>query len=100
MKTFLSFVIRLYAHLLTLYPRTDRDEFARDMLLDFSDLARDAGKSGVWALVLFCLRELVDFPISLLRAHSRENRMTPVFHSGPARGAFQGALALGLAFAA
>ncbi len=42
MNTFLSLVIRLYTHLLALYPQPYRDEFAQDMLLDFSDLAEDA----------------------------------------------------------
>ncbi len=54
MNTFLSLAIRLYTYLLALYPYAYRDEFAEDMLLDFSDLAEDASQKGNWALALFC----------------------------------------------
>ncbi len=93
-------MIKSYAVLLSLFPPVYRQEFAEDMLLDFSDLAIDASKKGNGALMLFCLRELVDFPINLLRIHSKEDGMTTVFRAGPARGALQGAVVLGLALAA
>ena len=93
-------LIRIYRFLLQLYPAKFRSEFEEQMLLDFSDMAADVRQKGRLPLVLFCLHELIDFPINLIRAHSREGHMTPVFHSGPVRGAFQGAVALGLACAA
>ncbi len=99
MNAILSFLIKSYALLLRLFPPVYRQEFAEEMLLDFSDLAADAGKKGNLALMFFCLRELVDFPFNLLRIHSKEDSMTTAFRVGPAHAAFRSALALGLAFA-
>ncbi len=98
MKTFLSLIIRFYTCLLALYPRSYRQEFGEEMLMDFSELAKDARQKGKQALALFCLRELVDFPANLLKAHLGKG-MSPSFRPGAARNILQVALAFGLALA-
>ncbi len=57
----------LYAALLRLYPRDFRDEFAQDMRLDFQEALADASSRGGFATLDLCLRELGDFPATLLR---------------------------------
>ncbi len=97
MDKLLLLLIKSFAFLLRLYPRSYRDEFAEEMLLDFSELATDAGKKGIWALALLCLHELVDFPISLLRICWREH-MVKILRSHPVNYGFRGALGFGVMF--
>jgi hypothetical protein len=98
MNKLLSVIINSYAILLGLYPRSYREEFAEEMLLDFSDMAADAGKKGPRSLMLFCLRELVEFPISLLRIHWRDGHMARVFQSQPVNYGLRGALGFGVLY--
>jgi hypothetical protein len=91
-------LIKLYAFLLYLYPRSYRGEFAEEMLLDFSDMAADAGKKGPRSLILFCLRELVEFPINLLRIHWRDGHIARVFQSQPVNYGLRGALGFGVLY--
>jgi len=98
MKTLLSFLNRIYAYLVRYYPHSYQEEFAEEMLLDFSALAADANKKGIFSLILFCLRELIEFPANLLRIHVREGRMFKILHSQPVNNGLRGALGFGIAF--
>lgn len=93
------FVVKIYSLLLRLYPSVYRNEFAADMLQDFSDMAADAGKRGGLSLVWFCLRELVDFPMNLLKAHLERNSMNPAFQPQAARNILRIAFGFGVALA-
>ncbi len=95
MKKLFSLLIKCYAYLLRFYPRPYREEFAEEMLLDFSALAAEANKKGRLDLVFFCLHELVDFPISLLQAHLRESGVLIRLRAEPLNTAWRGALAFG-----
>jgi hypothetical protein len=57
----------LYAALLCTYPRDFRDLFAEDMRLDFQDALAEASNRGGFAALRVCLRELGDYPGTLLR---------------------------------
>ncbi len=91
-------MIRMYGLLLRLYPNSFRSEFAEQMLLDFSDMAADAGKKGCFSFALFCLHELIDFPVNLLRVHFEEGRMFRLLRSQPVNYSLRGAFGFGLAF--
>ncbi|RPI94054.1 MAG: hypothetical protein EHM40_07790 [Chloroflexi bacterium] len=99
MTGILKIVIRFYSLLLRLYPGSFRNEFAEAMLHDFSDLAVDARKKGRFAFVLFCLHELIDFPINLLRAHLAHGGMPGILHSQPLNSGLRGAVGFGAGFA-
>lgn len=92
-------IIRIYRFMLHLYPAKFRNEFEEQMLLDFSDLAMDSWKKGRISFVSFCLRELVDFPASLLKMHLEKKSMNPAFHPGAARNILRIAFGFGLALA-
>jgi ABC-type amino acid transport system permease subunit len=94
----LSIIVRSFAFLLRLYPRSYREEFAEEMLLDFANLAADASKMGRRPLILFCLRELVEFPINLLRIHWRDRHLARVFQSPPVDYGLRGALGFGVLY--
>lgn len=93
-----NLLIRVYTFLLQLYPKAFRNEFSDEMLRDFSDLAADAGKKGPRFLMLFCLRELVEFPINLLRIHWRDGNLARVFQSQPVKYGLRGALGFGVLY--
>jgi len=76
-----------------------RQEFAEDMLLDFSDMAVDASKRGIRSLMFFYLHELADFPVNLLKVHWKEAFVNPHFQPGAARNILRIAFAFGLALA-
>ena len=99
MKTFLSFLIKIYAYLLRCYPLSFREEFEEQMLLDFSDMARDAIGRGWYSLVMFCLRELIDFPVNLLRVHFEQGRIFKILRSQPVNNGLRSGLGFGIAFA-
>lgn len=99
MKTLLSVAIRSYGYLLRLYPRRFREEFGDEMLSDFSDMANDAGRNGLFSLILFCLREFIDFPINLLRVHFEEGLIFRILRSQPMNIGLRSALGFGMAFA-
>lgn len=98
MERVVSVLIRIYAQLLRFYPRSYWREFAGEMLQDFSALAADASRAGRLALFLFCLRELVDFPMSLVQAHLKENGMLMRMRAEPLHTAWRGALVFGSGF--
>jgi hypothetical protein len=85
--------------LLRIYPHTFREEFAEEILLDFSDMARDASKKGIFSLFVFCLHELFEFPINLLRIHLKEGLTIRIFRSQPVNYGLRSALGFGVAFA-
>lgn len=93
-------IIRIYGFLLRLYPGSFRSEFEEQMLLDFSDMAEDASKNGIYSSIIFCLRELIDFPLNLFRIHLKEGPMLKVLHSRPANYGLRGAVGFGIGFAA
>lgn len=99
MNAFLQSLTKIYKSLLFLYPFAYRDEFAEQMLLDFSDMAKDASKKGMYSLVSFCLRELIDFPVNLLKVHLSKETGTPSFRPEAVRNILRIALAFGLALA-
>jgi hypothetical protein len=99
MNNLLSIIIGSFAFLLRLYPRTYREEFAEEMLLDFTDMVMDVSKKGIWDFVLFLLHELIDFPANLLRAYLGEATMISNFRPGAAGNILRIALAFGLALA-
>ncbi|NDJ60922.1 MAG: hypothetical protein GYB67_07335 [Chloroflexi bacterium] len=65
-------MIRLYGLLLRLYPPGFRQTFAAEMLDVFTEALAAASQRGRGAVVALWLRELRDFPLSLLRAHRHE----------------------------
>jgi hypothetical protein len=99
MNATLKTMTGIYKFLLHLYPRTYREEFAEEMLLDFTDMAMDASKKGTCDFVLFLLRELIDFPVSLLKTYFEETTMKSIFRPQAARNILRIALAFGLALA-
>lgn len=99
MHILLSLAIESYARLLRLYPSSYRQEFEGQMLLDFSDLATDAAKRGNYVLIIFFMRELLDFPISLLQAHWKEGSMIRIFRSPPVAMGARSAVGFSLGFA-
>ncbi|HXQ39083.1 MAG TPA: hypothetical protein VN843_34105 [Anaerolineales bacterium] len=99
MKTFLSFLNKIYAHVLRWYSHSYCEEFAEEMLLDFSALAADAGRRGILSLILFCLRELIDFPLNLLRVYFEEGRIFKILRSPPINNGLRSGLGFGMAFA-
>ncbi|MFH1486916.1 MAG: hypothetical protein ABIH46_12665, partial [Chloroflexota bacterium] len=65
----LRLVTRIYACLVWTYPRDFRKEFEGEMSTVFHDAASEAGRRGGYALARLCLRELRDWPVSLVREH-------------------------------
>lgn len=99
MRTFLSLMISYYEYLLRLYPRSYREDFAEEMLADFSDLATEANEKGKFALLRFCFRELVDFPGNLLYAHLANGGTLRILRSQPVNSGLRGAIGFGVGFA-
>jgi hypothetical protein len=83
MNSIPEMVIRIYDFLLRLYPNSFRNEFQEQMLLDFSDMAKDAWRNGKFSFFLFCLHELIDFAPNLLRIHLKQGSMPPILRSQP-----------------
>jgi hypothetical protein len=99
MNNILNLVIRIHDLFLRLYPKAFRSEFEGQMQLDFADLANDASRKGKLSIVLFGLRELIDFPVNLLEIHLKEGSAFKVIHSIPVNHALRGALGYGMVFA-
>lgn len=96
MKKRIIFV--LYGFLLRLYPRSFRDEFEEQMLLDFSDMVDDASREGAYSLIRFCGRELIAFPVNFLKVYWMEWQMSRVFNLQPLNFALRGAIGFGLTY--
>jgi hypothetical protein len=60
-------VVRAYDVILRLYPESFRSRYAAEMLLDFEDGLRAAGKNGVLAVATFVRCAVGDFVVSLFR---------------------------------
>lgn len=67
-------LLRLYTHLLRLYPPGFRAEFAEEMRDVFALALAEAEQEGAFALVETCLAELRDLPLSLVREHLHERQ--------------------------
>ncbi len=99
MNSLLSIITACYSGLLHLYPLRYREEFAEEMLLDFSDMAIDASKKGISTLLFVLIRELRDLPFHVFYAHYKEGTMSPNFRPGAGRKILRTMIAFGLAFA-
>lgn len=62
-------IIRLHAALLRLYPQSFRAEFAAEMQSVFAEAVAEAVGRDATSLIKVCLREIKDFPMSLLREY-------------------------------
>jgi hypothetical protein len=71
-------VVAFYRLLIRLYPRHFRDEFAEEMTAVFSEAITEAAQTTGLNLLLFCWRELRDYPFSLLRQHWRNLEASPM----------------------
>jgi len=91
-------LVKLYSVLLNLYPTSFRKEFDAQMLLDFSDMAIDAKSKGWFPFFLFCTRELVDFPVNLLKVYLEEGLVFRVLRSQPVNYGLRSAMVFGMAF--
>jgi hypothetical protein len=99
MKSIPGIVISVYSLVLRLYPGTFRNQFEEQMFLDFSDMAVDARRKGRISFILFCLRELIDFPFNLLIVYFKDGHMLKVLRSQPVNSGLRGSLGFGVAFA-
>jgi len=100
MTEVLRILTKIYSYLAHLYPSAFRKEFQEQMLLDFSDMLSDARQKGKFALILFCLHELIDFPINLLRTHLEEGGVFRILRSQPVNTGLRGAVGFSIGFAA
>jgi len=100
MTEILRLLTKIYPYLVRLYPRRFREDFRSEMLFDFSDMAEDASRKGVVSLFFFCARELIHFPISLLRTHLGEGGAFRILRSQPVNTALRGAVGFSIGFAA
>jgi len=98
MSKIVSILTAFYSYLLYLYPQAYREEFKEEMLLDFSDMVRDAKASGSYSLIHFCIRESIDFPINLLQAHWKEKNMYNLLHFPPLNYGWRNAVVFGFGF--
>jgi hypothetical protein len=98
MNNVLKLVIQMYGLLLQLYPKAFRNEFKEEMFLDFFELLKDAEQKGISALVRFCMREAVDFPINLLHVYAQQGYAFQVLRARPVNFALRGALGYGIIF--
>ena len=68
-----TLIIHIYRWLLRLYPAAFLDEFGCEMEIVFAEALAEASEKSVWTLITLLLRELRDYPLSLLR-EGRRNR--------------------------
>ncbi len=69
MSRSVSFIVPFYGLLLGLYPRDFRAWFAEEMCAVFEQALAEAAKQGNGPVVAICLRELRDWPPTVLREH-------------------------------
>ena len=65
--------IHLYSWLIRLYPASFREEFGAEMTAVFTELVAGTMPKGYLALIILCLRELLDFPMSLWQEYRHRN---------------------------
>ncbi|MCP4426461.1 MAG: hypothetical protein GY803_18360 [Chloroflexi bacterium] len=70
----MKWAMRIYALLLRLYPSNFYDEFGEEMTAVFAKAVRDAAKQSWLSSITFCLREIRDWPGSVLRERLRARR--------------------------
>ena len=84
MSRILSVTIHLYSWLIRFYPASFREEFGSEMVTVFFEMTRGAVLNNNSQLLAIILREIRDYPFSLLREHWRNihqmesNRMTTI----------------------
>lgn len=84
MKLFVRLLTRFHIFFIRLYPRQFREEFGEEMTAVFTVAVQEAGRRGMrWALMVW-LRELRDYPSSLLREQRRNRRKHPLSSQSPA----------------
>jgi hypothetical protein len=93
-------ITKVYGLFLKLYPRSFRNAFEEQMLLDFSDMAEDAMELGRFSFLLFCVQELVHFPASLFISHFEEGALFKVIRYQPVNFGWRSAAAFGAGLAA
>jgi hypothetical protein len=71
MSRILSLTIYLYSWLIRFYPATFREEFSSEMVKVFGEMTGEALLNNNPQLQVILLREIRDFPLSLLREHWR-----------------------------
>lgn len=99
MKKALSILTKFYGWFINFYPRTFREEFGEEMLLDFKDTLDSASKKGIFSLSIVLLRELRDIPINLIRTYMEDGYMLKIFRSPAVNTGLRSALGFGAAFA-
>jgi hypothetical protein len=73
-ELFTGLAVRLYSACLWCYPPNFKDEYGPEMQSVFKQALQEAGCSGWRTSCSLFLRELVDYPASLVRAHLAESR--------------------------
>jgi hypothetical protein len=63
--------IQLYSWLIRLYPASFQEEFGTEMVAVFAETITEAARVNKRDLLVIFLRELRDYPFSLLREHWR-----------------------------
>lgn len=66
--------LRIYTHLLRLYPRQFRETFIDEMQVVFAMALQDATKRGGFHVARILYRELVDLPVAVISQHIYERR--------------------------
>jgi len=74
MSGFCRLATQLYSLLIRLYPVSFRKEFGAEMTAVFTETLNEAARVGKRSLLFSFLRELRDYPFSLLRQHWRKFR--------------------------
>lgn len=77
-----SLFTRLYAFLLSLFPRRFRDEFGAEMQQVFTQVLQEAQASGQRAIWALALREVSDLPRLALNEHWRERKLPRYMPAG------------------
>lgn len=67
---------RVYAWLIRFYPRRFRETFAEEMITVFQMTLSEAAARGWGSILIVFVRELLDLPLSVIREHLRESRLS------------------------
>jgi hypothetical protein len=74
MKHCAQILVRLYARLLSLYPRQYRADYGEELQTVFSLAVNEAAQRGRFSIIRLGWRELRDLPGAVIREHGRERR--------------------------
>jgi MFS family permease len=69
-----KWLMRIYRLLLRLYPSDFQDEFGEEMTAVFAQVVRESAEQGWFSLTAVCLREIRDWPGSVLQERLRARR--------------------------